>query len=469
MKRRLTFAFCILHSAFACAPALAPQAATVPAQAQAPPPELSTITIPIHASLAPLLPELEKQIPKTLASPSYQFDSQHRFAAKYQLVRDPISINMIGAGLHVSATVHYALEGCPVLNGAIRNACISCGFGEPMRDVVIALHSRLDWSETWSIRPHTAAQPLEFRNRCTVTFLGIDITDWKLRPILEEQLAAATTLIDASAPKLASIKPQAQQIWTALQQPNPIAANTWLVLEPSDVALAPIRGAGLNVTSAIELRARTRVVVGPKPAVSQKPLPPLRVATAANEGLRVPFDVELPYDEASRIITEQFGKQKYNLGGGATLAIDAIRLSAGKNGKTNIEAAIDYRGGAFKKYNGLVYLEGVPSFDPASGSVVVTDVDYSIDPKRHNPFLRAANRLAHDSVRAQLRSGAKWPVGASIATMKGEIERGMTRKLASNVLLRGHVDSIEPVSVTVRPEGFTIRAVAVGSAAVELK
>ena len=33
--------------------------------------------------------------------------------------------------------------------------------------------------------------------------------------------------------------------------------------------------------------------------------------------------------------------------------------------------------------------------------------------------------------------------------MKREIERGITRKLASNVLLRGHVDSIQPVSVII--------------------
>ena len=111
----------------------------------------------------------------------------------------------------------------------------------------------------------------------------------------------------------------------------------------------------------------------------------------------------------------------------------------------------------------------MPSFDAASGSVVISDVEYSIDPKRHNPFLRAANRMAHDRVRTQLRAGAKWPIGSSIAVMKGEIERGMTRKLASNVMLRGHIESIDPVSVTVRPDGITIRAVAVGSAEVELK
>src|SRR5881394_2775896 len=187
MRRILFSAFCILPSAFACAPAPTPRATSVLAQAPPPPPDHSTVVIPIHASLAPLLPELEKQIPRAgESSPRYQIDPQHRVAVRYQLAREPVSVNMIGAGLHVSTTVHYALEACPVVNGAIRNACISCGFGEPMRDVVIALHSRLDWSDAWTLRSRTTVQPLDFKNRCTVTFLGIDVTDWKLRPILEE-------------------------------------------------------------------------------------------------------------------------------------------------------------------------------------------------------------------------------------------------------------------------------------------
>jgi len=430
-----------------------------------PPSELSTIIIPIHASLAPLLPELEKQIPKTLQSRGYQIDAARHVAIKYEVARGPAGINMIGAGLHASATVRYAVEACPYVNGAIRNACVSCGFGEPMRDVAISVQSRLDWGEGWTLRSRTAIQPLEFGRRCT--FAGIDVTDVILRPMLEEQLTGAAKMIDAQTPRLASLKPEAQQIWTALQQPYPIAVNTWLVLDPAEVALTPIHGSGLNVASTIELRARTRVVVGAKPAGAPKPLPPLRIANSTDRGIRVPFDVELPYAEASRVVTEQFGRRAYNIGGGATLAVDSIRLSAGRNGKANIEASIQYRGGGLRHYDGLVYLEGVPSFD--GGNVVVSDIEYSLDPKRHNPFLRVANRMAHDQVREQLRAGARWPVGESIATMKKDIERGITRKLASNVLLRGHVESIQPVSVTVRPEGFTIRAVAVGDAEVEVK
>jgi len=242
--------------------------------------------------------------------------------------------------------------------------------------------------------------------------------------------------------------------------------KTWLVIDPVDVALAPIRGSGLNVTSALALHARTRVVVGDKPAASSKPLPALRTAAVTDAGIRVPFDVEIPYSEVSRVLTEQFGKRSYAIEGGM-LAVDTIELSAANDGRLNIAASIDYRGGRLKKYHGLVYLDGVAKFDAATSRVFVDDLQYSIDPKRRG-IVRAFDRVAHDAVRARLRESARWPVAQEIASLKSEIERGVTRQLAAGVFLRGKVDSIEPVSVTPAAGGVVIRAVAIGSANVDI-
>src|SRR5205085_10346454 len=167
-----------------------------------------------------------------------------------------------------------------------------------------------------------------------------------------------------------------------------------------------------------------------------------------------------------RVLTEQFGKKTYKIEGG-TLAVDTIELSAAKNGRLNIAAAIDYRGGRLKKYHGIVYLDGIAKCDAASSRVMIEDVEYSIDPKRRG-IVRALDRVAHEAVRARLRDSARFPVGSDIASLKSEIARGVTRQLAPGVFLRGTVDSIEPLSVAATSEGVSIRVVAVGSAAVDI-
>jgi len=425
-----------------------------------PPPEVSTIVVPITSSLRPLLPQLEANIPKAQAKlDAYELDPQKRFGLKYRIVRDPITLNMVGAGLHATTTVHYALEGC-ARAGSKMWPCISCGFGEPMRDASIALHSHFDWDQNWRLRSKTTARPVDFENKCGVTILNINISDWKLGPLVNAQLRELVKTIDGNTPKLSNIRPMAQQAWKELQSPFELAPRTWLVLEPVDVALGPIHGSGLDVESTFVMRTRTRVIVGDRPVIAMKPLPPLRTAedtTAA--GIRVPFDLQLSYAEASRLLSEQFSGKKFG-----DLTIDSLELSPSKKeGRIAIKANV-----AMKHYRGPVTLDGIPLFDSATSSLAITDVDYELNPKHKSPFLRLADRVSHDTLRARLRENAHWTITKEIAGIRNEIDRGMTRQLAPGATLHGHITSIQPVSVIAGPDGVGIRVIAVGDAAVEL-
>lgn len=456
-------AFCILH--FSCASQLPPVAEAPVAAA---PSEVSTIVVPIHSTLAPLLPLIESQVLKGVESNGYETVPKEPYAIRYKIARDPIALNMDGSGLHATTTVHYALEGCRITQKPFSKEttlfpCVSCGFDEPMRDATIALDAHLEWDENWRLRTRTKARPIEFGRRCTVTFMNLDITGWKLAPVVNEQLQQAAKTIDANTPKLTNIRPSAAQIWSSLQTPSEIAPRTWLVMEPLDIALAPISGGGLLVSSALSLRTRTRIVVGERPQVTSKPLPPLHAARDAAAGVRVPFDVELSWEEASRLLTESFGGKRYE-----NVAVESLRLMPGKEGKIVVAASIDYRGGALKKYHGLVYLEGTPRFDAEKSALALDNLEYSLDPKRHNPFVRIGDRLAHEALRARLAQTARWSLAPQIAAVKREIERATSRTLAPGIVMHGRVASIEPVSLIARPEGLTIRVVATGEASVEV-
>ncbi len=240
------------------------------------------------------------------------------------------------------------------------------------------------------------------------------------------------------------------------------------MFEPVDVALEPIHGSGLTVESALTLHARTRVIVGDKPATTVRPLPALRSAEPNGRGIRVPFDLDIPYAESSRLLTEQFGGRTWKTGGG-TIAVDSIRLSPGQNGRLSVEATIDFKGGGLKRYRGLVHLDGAPLFDAAKNSITIPDLRYAIDPKRKNVFLRTFDRLAHEDVEQRLRAGAVWSIVDQLTAVRSEVERGLTRQLAPGVSLRGRVDSIQPLSISAGPEGISIRIVATGSAEVEVR
>lgn len=382
---------------------------------------------------------------------------------RYEVDRAPIQLMMVGAGLHSSTTVKYAMEAC---RG--RFPCISCGFGEPRRIADIKLHTKLNWDPAWRLRSITTLLPVNYAKPCQVTWLNIDITRRFVAPEVERQLSAAARIIDKQVPAMTNIRPQAEQIWTALQTPYELAPRTWLVLEPSDVALSPISGTGTTMTTTLLLHATTRVVVGDAPVVTRKPLPALKTAIASNEGMRVPFDLDLPYEEASRLASRDYAGKTYKVDG-KPLTIESIRLAPGAGGKVLIDAMIDYRGGTLRNYRGLVSLEGTPQFDPATASIIIPDLDYTLVTRRRGLIARIAERAAHVSIRNRLRESARFPLGDQIAEVRTELTRALTRPLAPGVQLRGRADAIEPQTVTPLLHAIVLHIVARGSAEIELK
>lgn len=437
---------------------LGPQAPFASAQ---PAPEPSAITVPIRSSLSSLSPEIESRVESQFSGKA----TERGIDIEYEVARDPIRLMMIGAGLHSSTTVRYAMQAC---RG--RFPCISCGFDEARRLADIKLHTKLEWDPSWRLRSTTRLLPVDYAKPCEVTWLDIDITRRFVAPVVESQLGAAARIIDRNLPALTNVKPQAQQIWNALQMPYELAPRTWLVLEPTEAALSPITGTKDVVTTTLVLRAQTRVLVGEKPVIVPRPLPSLsRVAAGSpSAGIRVPFDLELPYEEASRLATRDYAGKTY-LVSGKPLTLQSIRLAPAKNGRVLIEAMIDYRGGRLRNYRGLVFLEGTPRFDTATAAIIVPDLDYSIDPRRRGLFARIAERAAHDSIRNRLRESARFALGPRIAEIRAEVTRALNRPLAPNVLLRGSADTIEPREVTPLASAISVRVIATGRAEVELR
>ena len=415
--------------------------------------------MPIRASLAPLLPEIESRVPNKASDTT----RERGIDIRYEVARDPLKLQMAGAGLLAKTTVHYAMEAC---RGKF--PCVSCGFKEARREADITLHTKLEWDPSWRLRSTTTLLPVDYAKPCEVTWLNIDITRRFVAPVVEEQLTAAARIIDKNTPALATIRPHAEQIWTSLQTPVEIAPRTWLVVEPNDVALAPITGSGLTVTTTLGLRALTRIVVGAKPSVARKPLPPLRVENAAGNGVRVPFDLELPYDDATQYISAEVAGKTFPIDG-KPLTIETIRLLPSSNGKVLIEASIDYRGGGLRKYKGLIFLEGTPRFDPATSMIVIPDLDYSLDPKRRGFLTRIAERAAHETIRTRLRTTARFPLASRLDTMREEIPRALSRQLAPGVALRGRADTLQATSVTPMANVLLIRMLAVGRAEVNIQ
>ncbi len=442
-----------------------PEAAPAPVEASGPvavttlasPPEPSLISIPVRASLSDVAALVEPKVPR-----SFQGRSQeHGFAIRYMVERQPLSLQIIGRGLHTRTKILYGIEACT--RGL---PCISCGMSQTRRQADIALHSILDWGSDWRLHSSTRPLPTSYPVRCEITPLRLDITDQFIAPTVAAQLRMAAAEIDRNIPPSTNLRPDAQRIWNSLRTPIEIAPRTWLVLEPDDVALSPITGSGTEITSVLTLRAMTRVAIGDRPAVAPHELPPLRNAAAPAGGLRVPLHIDLPWSEAGRILTSQIVGAPIKTDSGV-LTIRSIAMTALPPQRVRIEARIDYRAGLLRSYAGTIVFSGTPQLDPGGSALVMPDLDYILG-NDAGFFARTADRIAHDSLRARLRQSLRIDLSAPLTRIRDDIARGLTRNLGPGATMRGVVSDLRIIRLTTKDTGFEIGLLATGSAEVRL-
>lgn len=418
----------------------------------APVSDISTISIPIRATLAPALPLIEAQVPKSVQSSR----NQSGFKIDYTVMRDPIALQMNGSDLRASTLAHYSIQACRGILG-----CLSCGVDEPPRDARIALSAQFRWNADWSLHSTTTAEPVTFPNRCQVTSLNLDITDRVIGPVVDDQMRKVAAAIDQNTAGVVTIRKNAEQIWTTLQTPYEIAERTWITFEPIDAGLSPLTGQNLIVNSTLSVNARTRIVVGDKPASTIAPLPALQSRNLP-PGFRVAFDIHISYADATSFASQRFAGRTFKAGND-DLRIDTISIAAAAGGKLGVDATI-----AYKQYAGPVHLEGIPRIDAATNTVSVPDLEYALDPAHKTLFLSIVEGVAHDLIRSRIRDAATISLAPHANEARDAITKALTRPLSNGVQLRGEADAVRAESVAAETDAIVARVVVSGMATVEI-
>jgi hypothetical protein len=443
---------------FACARPPTERPAQVKSGIEPPPAEVSTIVVPVETKLDPIAREVNRRVEQTFSGSA----RERGIDVTWRVERGPVRLTAAGGNLHAAATIRYAMRAC---RG--RFPCISCGFGEPMRVAEVRLHSDLRWDSQWRIRSNTRALPTHLATPCEVTWLGIDITRRFIEPVIDEQLRHVAAMIDRSVPTVTNMHEEASRAWTLLQSPLALGRGSSILFEPYEVQLSPIRGEGNGLQSSVALRARTRVVIGKPPVPDAIPLPPLRAGETPASGFRIPTDIRVPWNEATRIIAAELDGKTFDAGG-KPVTISRIRIQPGQAGRVRIDAVIDYRAGFLRDYNGPITLQGTPQFDPVSSSIRFPDLDYTIESDRGGFLTRIAERTAHDRIRERLRGSIVIPVRSRLEALRIEISHALDRRLAPGVQLIGDATAIEPASVIALEEFLNLRIVVTGDARVDV-
>ncbi|HZZ84848.1 MAG TPA: DUF4403 family protein [Anaeromyxobacteraceae bacterium] len=450
---------CSLLLASGCAHRL-----SIPAPDAAPPaplPELpdSSLELPVTVTLDEAAAALEREVPARLdGTGAWTMVASDRIGIKYALQRAPIRLALDGARLGAAVTASYQAEACVrnplAFGGPGCSKVASCGIGERPRSVELALRSEASWSPDWKLQTRSRFE-LAYPDPCQITFLHYDVTpllDGFLRP----QLAKAAADLDARVARAADLRARAEEAWKRLGQPIPLPGNAVLLLHPRAAHVSPLSGRGLAVDFTVGLTARPVIHLGPAPDEPTPPLPPLEVARGpASPGFHVALDGRIPYAEASRQLEAQLAGRTFDAGGHA-VTLRALSVS-GAGGLAVVKAHV-----VTSAVEGDLYLVGRPTYDPATATIALADLDYSLETR--DALSAGLEWLLRDALRAKLREKGRFAVGPRLEALRAQVEAGLNRTLAPGIALSAQVKSLRPVAVQAGRDALVARVEAEGEA-----
>lgn len=425
----------------------------------------SLIEAPLTYDLTPVLASLEAAVPKRFGNISEKkaHPTNKRVHFAFAARREPFVLKLDGDTVRMTAIINYAgrVWYNPPLLPEITAACGASGL-KPRARIEIVTPLRL--SADWKLRSRTKVRTVEAfstgeRDQCEMTALKIDVTGRVIdatRGLLEKN----TKVVDA---KIASIdlRSKFEEWWTVIQKPIRLTDTVWLSINPKAVHVGPATGKRRMLHTGVGLIAEPRITVGRKPVITMLPLPRQISEKEESAGhFHVLIEGVLPYDVASKLMTEQLSGQKVGKAG-QTIEVRKLRMFGVGGGKIALQ--VDFSGDA----KGRIYFLGTPHYDAVDDRLYVPDLEYDV--ASENMLVRGLSWLKHDDLKEYLRTKARWPVGGLLKQAHEQLELALNRELAPGVRLSGNAKEVDVIGVHAGGDAVRVRAHADGTVKLDVR
>jgi hypothetical protein len=187
------------------------------------------------------------------------------------------------------------------------------------------------------------------------------------------------------------------------------------------------------------------------------PLPNLRTRDVP-DSLHVALPIHADFAALDTLLAASFVGQTVESDGRKYTVLAIGAAPAGS--RVRITADVD---GFFK---GRLVLTGTPTFDPATGRLTMSDLDYTLATK--NLLAKVGDALRHGTFRQRLCDQTAWELGPQIDTARTRLETWMNRTVAPGVRTRGAIAQLRFRGIRVAEDRVHVLLVADGTATVEL-
>lgn len=314
----------------------------------------------------------------------------------------------------------------------------------------------------WTVQTFTAPNGYEWISKPKLN-VGIDIPiDFIIGKIIDANHGKFAQSLDEAVAKNMSLKPYVLQAWNTALQPYLVSEEyrTWLKITPLEVSMMPLTTVGRNLKSTIGIKTFTETITGEKPQVSiVNNVPNLKLVSAITNDFQVGLMSDVPISEAAKLGSNMFVGQKYDFKDGK-YSVEVVDLDI-YGSSENLVIKVGLKGSV----KGVVYIKGIPVYDPEKKKIVLTNTDFDI--KTRNVLVKAASWLLEGKLVNMIQNDFGIPVDELITYAKQSIESSLNSEVKKGVKLFGKIDSVTTDKVYLTPRSIVTIVKAKGK--VELK
>jgi len=418
------------------------------AGAASPPAELR-VEVPLHLQFPSLRGEIEKNLPSKIAAEgAWTMSENQKWGFKYFIERDPISVEVRGSRLAVSAQIRYRVKACKrtkkpwPFKGYICPTLGSCGYDHLVAARVSA-DVDLTTSSNWSLQQKPANVAVS-SGRCRVTVLGIDASR-RIEAMASARLRDAIDRAASSIAQRVSARPRAEEVWARVARTSELEPKVWL-------ALAPV-GAGVTTPVFTDTTADATLALHASPRLELRSVPPEATAPPLPSLTREPNATGSALGDVTVTITTDYLRESIESAVtksplSTQAKVDSVVVTSAATG-VHVTLTLKEPPGVTLRARLKPKLEG----DRLEADVEDVEVDGVGDALRPKLESAARRRLAEMASAPRGVTHYLLPVARNIRTLP----------IGGDKEIAVHITDLEPQDVVTDAEGIKVRVATKGS------
>lgn len=414
-----------------------------------PPKPLSMLTIPVTINMRDVNTLLNTKLGSVLYS-DVSFEDNNIDNLKLTLTkRNTITVSIVGKGIQVFAPLH--------IQGTYRFSKSAFGktiyHEQPVSlNLTAIIHSIPTITTNWMLKTSSKAT-IRWDDLPVYEFAGTKLDLPSLfAQALESQTNKLAAMMDAEIPKQVKLREELLKLWPQLTTPNLIdqKTNSWFIIRPKEFYTTPFSAINGNLQFSVGLASVLEITVNEKPLAEKSPglfLPPMLTIPKLNDKLQLLISPEISFTLMDSLLREVLKDPQYRKIESQDYSFDILEaIVFPVHNAISIGIKIDgwaRYGKKIKKITGLVYVEGLPSFDEKTQQLKIANLGFSL--KTKDVLLKSASWLLNVSpLMHKIEKALVFPVGKEIEQAKEQAKIVLNKRYGNIVQLNGVITQIVP-------------------------